>query len=119
MREEDEILLIEDDEDKAAIIMSILRQHLPGTIRHIYDGRAALDFLFSIDCRRTKLILLDLILPNVDGVEILRKIKSDPVLAQIPVMILSTSSQTEAYVEALGLHPDGYVHKPGRLQNCA
>ena len=119
MSENDVILLIEDDEDKASIIMSILRQHLPGKIRHIYDGQAALDFLMSEESRHTKLILLDLILPSVDGVEILRQIKADPVKSQIPVIILSASSQTEAYVEALGLHPDGYVHKPGRLKNCA
>jgi DNA-binding response OmpR family regulator len=119
MSEDDVIMLVEDDEDKAAIIMSILRQHLPGKVRHFYDGQVALDFLMSDESRTTKLILLDLILPTLDGVEILRRIKAHPVKSQIPVIILSASSQTEAYVEALGLHPDGYVNKPGRLKNCA
>jgi DNA-binding response OmpR family regulator len=119
MKPEDIILLIEDDEDKAEIIISILRQHLPGTIRHIDDGKVALDFLFSEESRHTKLILLDLILPNIDGIEILKRIKAHPAKASIPVIILSASSQTEQYVEALGLHPDAYVNKPGRLKNCA
>lgn len=112
-------MLIEDDDDKAGIIISILRQHLPGRIRHIEDGQAAMDFLFSEDSRSTKLILLDLVLPKVDGIEILRSIKQDPVRSKIPVIILTSSSETEAYVDSLGLHPDGYAHKPTRMRNCA
>jgi two-component system, response regulator len=119
MNEGDEILLIEDDEDKAEIIISILRKNLPGRIRHIEDGQAAMDFLFSEESRATKLILLDLILPNVDGIEILKRIKADPKRSQIPVIILTTSSQTQSYVDSLGLQPDGYVNKPTRLKNCA
>lgn len=119
MKEEDEILLIEDDEEKAQLIMSILKQHLPGNIRHIEDGQHALDFLMSDESFHTKLILLDLILPTVDGTEILRIIKAHPTKCLIPVIILTTSSQTQDYVDSLGLHPDGYVNKPCRLRNCA
>jgi two-component system, response regulator len=119
MHEDDVILLIEDDEDKARMIISILRQHLGGQIRHIADGQVAVDFLFSEDSTSTTLVLLDLVLPKVDGIEILRRIKADPLKSLIPVIILTTSSQTEAYVDSLGLHPDGYVHKPGVLRDCA
>jgi two-component system response regulator len=119
MNEDDAIVLIEDDEDKAELLMQILKQHLPGRIHHIDDGEVALNFLFSEDSRNVKLILLDLILPNVDGVEILRRIKADPVRSLIPVIILTSSSNTQDYIEALGLHPDGYAHKPGRGRNFA
>jgi two-component system response regulator len=119
MSEDDEILLIEDDEDKAEILISLLKQHLPAKIRHIVDGENAMNYLLSYESRNTKLILLDLILPRLDGVEILRRIKADPIRSSIPVIILSSSSKTQDYVEALGLHPDGYAQKPGRLKNCA
>lgn len=119
MEAEDEIVLIEDDEDKAALIMAILRKHLDAGIHHFDDGQAAVDFLFSVECKRIRLILLDLILPNVDGIEILKRIKADPERSQIPVVILTTSSQTQSYVEELGLKPDGYIHKPSQLRDCA
>jgi two-component system, response regulator len=117
MKEEDVILLIEDDEEKAELIIHILKQHLPGQIRHVDDGQKAINFLFSEESNTTKLILLDLILPKVDGIEILKRIKADPVKSRIPVIILTASSETQAYVSSLGLQPDGYVHKP--LKNCA
>jgi two-component system response regulator len=119
MAEDDEIVLIEDDEDKAEILLSILRQHLPGRIHHIDDGQEAMNFLFSEESRNTKLILLDLILPNVDGIEILKRIKADPVRSLIPVIILTSSSNTQEYITSLGLKPDGFAHKPGRMRNCA
>ncbi|HYC87551.1 MAG TPA: response regulator [Chryseosolibacter sp.] len=119
MNEEDVILLIEDDEDKAELIKSILRQHLRGQIRHIEDGEAAMNFLFSHESSSTKLILLDLILPKVDGLEILKRIKADPVKKLIPVIILTLSSNTQSYIESLGLQPDGYAHKPISLRDCA
>jgi two-component system response regulator len=119
MKEGDEIVLIEDNEDKAQIMISILRQNLTNNIRHFDDGASALSYLLSYESRNTKLILLDLILPNVDGIEILKCIKNDPVKSLIPVLILTTSSQTQAYVTSLGLKPDGFIHKPNTLQNCA
>jgi CheY-like chemotaxis protein len=119
MLEGDDIVLIEDDEDKATLIISILRKHLDASIHHFDDGRAAMDFLFSDEGKNIRLILLDLILPNVDGIEILKRIKADPCRSQIPVIILTTSSQTQIYVESLGLQPDGYIHKPNQLRYCA
>jgi len=118
MNEEDEIVLIEDDEDKAEVLMGILRKHLPARIVHIDDGKEAMRYLFSDESNHTKLILLDLILPNIDGVEIFKSLKADPVKCMIPIIILTSSSQTQEYIESLGLHPDGFAHKPG-LKNCA
>lgn len=115
----DDIVLIEDDEDKATLIISILRKHLDANIHHFDDGQAAVDFLFSEEGKNTRLVLLDLILPKVDGTEILKRIKADPYRSQIPVIILTTSSQTQNYVEGLGLQPDGYISKPNQLRHCA
>jgi two-component system, response regulator len=118
MREGEEIVLIEDDEDKAEILIGILKKNLPARIIHIDDGKEALRYLFSEESKNTRLILLDLILPNIDGVEIFKCLKADPIKSLIPVIILTSSSQTEEYIQSLGLHPDGYAHKPG-LRNCA
>jgi two-component system response regulator len=119
MKEGEEIVVIEDDEDKAQIIISILRQNLTNNIRYFEDGELALSFLLSEESRNTRLILLDLILPKVDGIEILKRLKAHPVKCLIPVMILTSSSQTQLYITSLGLTPDGYIHKPNSLKNCA
>lgn len=119
MNQDDEIVLIEDDEDKAEILISILKQHLPGRIRHIDDGEHAMNYLFSEESKNARLILLDLILPKVDGIEILKRLKADPVKCLIPVIVLTCSANTQDYIDSLGLHPDGYAHKPGRMKNCA
>jgi two-component system, response regulator len=119
MTDAEEIVLIEDDEDKAEIIISILRKNLKARIIHFEDGQSAMDFLFSEEGKSIRLILLDLILPKVDGIEILKRIKADEVRSKIPVIILTTSTQTQLYVEGLGLHPDGYINKPTNLRNCA
>jgi two-component system response regulator len=119
MEDGDEIVLIEDDEDKAQIMITILKQNLTKNIRHFDDGQRALEYLLSFESIHTKLILLDLILPKVDGIEILRRIKEHPVKSLIPVMILTTSSQTQPYVNSLGLKPDGFIHKPNNLRHCA
>jgi two-component system response regulator len=119
MKEGDEIVLIEDDEDKAQAMINIIRHDLTTNIRHFEDGESALLYLLSPESQNTKLILLDLILPKVDGIEILKRLKEHPVKSLIPVMILTTSSQTESYVTSLGLKPDGFIHKPNNLRNCA
>jgi len=107
-----EILLIEDDADDAELTIHALKKHhLANPIVHIDDGEKALDFLFSHRQKPT-LILLDLKMPRVDGIEILRKLKSDPEKRDIPVVALLSSKDGKRYVESFHLNADAYMIKP-------
>lgn len=107
-----EILLIEDDADDAELTIHALKKHhLANPIVHIDDGEKALDVLFS-NRQKPALILLDLKMPRVDGIEILRKLKSDPERSDIPVVALISSKDGRRYVESFHLKADAYMIKP-------
>ena len=107
-----EILLIEDDADDAELTIHALKKHhLANPIVHIDDGEKALDFLFS-NRQKPTLILLDLKMPRVDGIEILRKLKGDPEKKSIPVVVLISSKEGKNYVESFQLKADAYMVKP-------
>jgi chemotaxis family two-component system response regulator Rcp1 len=113
------ILLIEDSRADAKIIERALRE---GDVSHrltvIPDGRHALDYLFSVrdesgpDDREPDLILLDLNLPGIDGCQVLTKIKSDPFLRMIPVVILTTSDREEDIRQTYQAGANTYISKP-------
>jgi two-component system, response regulator len=108
-----EILLIEDDPEDAELTIHALRKHnLANDLHHIDDGEKALEFLFSPEDNIPKLILLDLRMPRVDGVTILRKLKSDPVRKEIPVIAMISSKEGRSYLESFQLKADGYIVKP-------
>ena len=122
-RSEFHILLIEDSQPDAKIIERALRE---GGVFHrltvIPDGKHALDYLYrlrdespSAD-REPDLILLDLNLPGMDGCQVLTRIKSDPVLRMIPVVILTTSAAEEDVLRSYDLHANCYVTKPVDLE---
>ena len=80
---------------------------------HLRDGEAALNFLFANGSNNIpRLILLDLKMPKVDGIEVLRKIKKDEQKRLIPVVILSSSKQERDVIESYKLGVNGYVVKP-------
>lgn len=107
-----EIFLIEDDADDAELTIHALKKHhLANPIVHIDDGEKALDLLFG-DRKRPTLILLDLKMPRVDGIEILRKLKNDPEKKAIPVIVLISSKEGRDYVESFKLKADAYMIKP-------
>lgn len=88
-------------------------------IRHVGDGQAALDYLYHQGeysdpgaNPKPHLILLDLRLPKVDGLEVLRRIKGDPVLGAIPVVVLTTSSAESDIARAYDNHASSYLIKP-------
>jgi two-component system, chemotaxis family, response regulator Rcp1 len=113
------ILLIEDSRADAKLIERALRE---GEVSHrlsvIPDGRHALDYLFSLrddavqPDRQPDLILLDLNLPGLDGCQVLRTIKSDPMLRLIPVVILTTSNRDEDILETYLAGANTYIPKP-------
>ena len=107
-----EILLIEDDADDAELTIHALKKyHLANPILHIDDGEKALEYLFGPE-HPPSLILLDLKMPRVDGIQILRKLKDDPEKKQIPVVALISSKEGKSYLESFDLKADAYMIKP-------
>ncbi len=115
-----EILLVEDNPDDVELaIHALRREQLINDITVARDGEEALDFIF---CRGQyahrspqqppRLILLDLKLPKVDGLEVLRVIKSDPRSKAIPVVVMTSSSEERDLVESYKLGVNVYVQKP-------
>lgn len=115
-----EILLVEDNNDDVELTLHALRkENLANHIHVARDGEEALEFLFcngvhadrSFD-RPPRLILLDLKLPKIDGMEVLRKLKSDPRTQTIPVVILTSSKEERDLVQGYGLGANSYIQKP-------
>lgn len=112
-----EVLLVEDDPGDELITREAFEDNKIGNTLHVaHDGLEALDFLYQrgehADKPRPDLILLDLNLPKYDGRQVLEKIKSDPELRAIPVVILTTSSAEEDILRSYKLFANAYVTKP-------
>ena len=115
-----EILLVEDNPYEAELTLRNLKKyHLANKLLHIDDGAEALDFIFSEGkyeangvVQTPKLILLDLKLPKVDGLEILRRIKADPATKMIPVVVLTSSNEEKDIIESYKLGVNSYIVKP-------
>jgi CheY-like chemotaxis protein len=111
------ILLVEDDAAHAEIVRRNLEQsRLANHLIHVGDGQEALDYLHRTDkypdAVRPGLVLLDLRLPKVDGLEVLREIKQDADLASIPVVVLTTSAAEFDVAQAYAHRANSYVVKP-------
>lgn len=114
------ILLIEDNPDHAELIKRGFQDHrIANKIYHVSDGEAALDYLFHrgdyADPKKSPsphIILLDLRLPKIDGLEVLKEIKSDKNLRSIPVVVLTTSEAEKDMVIAYYNHANSYLVKP-------
>lgn len=113
IQREIEILLVEDDADDAELTIHTLKKHnLVNTLLHLDEGEKALDYLYSADSTLPKLILLDLRMPKVDGIQILKTLKSDQEKKDIPVVVLVSSKEGKNYVESFALKADSYITKP-------
>jgi CheY-like chemotaxis protein len=113
------ILLVEDDQAHAEIVRRNLEDfRVANHLEHVSDGQAALDYLFgegdwsTVPAPRPHVILLDLRLPKVDGLEVLRTIKADKQLNSIPVVVLTTSDAEADMVRAYESHVNSYLVKP-------
>jgi len=114
-----EVLLVEDSpEDRELALLSFQRNHLANNIQIARDGEEALDILFNrgehANARpsRPKVILLDIKLPKVDGLEVLRAIKADERTKMIPVVVMTSSAEQKDMVESYRLGVNSYVQKP-------
>ncbi|HEY9008904.1 response regulator [Ohtaekwangia sp.] len=109
-----EILLVEDNPDDAELAIRALKKHnLANNLLHLQDGEEALNFIFSSDVNSMpKIILLDIKMPKVDGIEVLRKIKSDEQRKIIPVVVLTSSKEERDIIETYKLGVNAYIVKP-------
>ncbi len=109
-----EILLIEDNQEDAELTIRALKKYnLANNLLHLQDGEEALNFLFSSNINTIpKIILLDIKMPKVDGIEVLRKIKSDPYRKIIPVVVLTSSKEERDIIESYKLGVNAYIVKP-------
>lgn len=113
------VMLVEDNLDHAELVMRTLADHrVANRIIHFTDGQSALDYLFrrgeyaDPPGARPHVILLDLRLPRVDGIQVLQAIKESPELRQIPVVVLTTSETEKDIARAYYNHANSYLVKP-------
>ena len=120
MAVEKSILLVEDNPDDVELNLRALRKHnITNQIVVMRDGAEALDYLFGTggfqgrDTTRTPtLILLDLKLPKIGGLEVLKRLRSDPRTRLIPVVVLTSSAEEKDIIESYSLGCNSYVRKP-------
>lgn len=115
-----EILLVEDNPHDAEMAMRALRKNnLSNRIVHVGDGAEALDFIYGRGAyagrdtlAQPRIILLDLKLPKVDGLEVLREVKGNPTTMMIPVVVLTSSLEEKDMIESYKLGVNSYIVKP-------
>ncbi|MGE5462177.1 MAG: response regulator [Syntrophothermus sp.] len=114
------ILLVEDNADDEALTLRALNKNkIANQINVVRDGAEALDFLFGTGVHanrdpneKPQVILLDLKLPKVDGLEVLRRLRSDPRTQMLPVVVLTSSKEEQDMIKAYSLGVNSYVRKP-------
>jgi CheY-like chemotaxis protein len=113
MDEQVEILLVEDSPADAEMTMRALRRNnLVNRLHWVKDGAEALDYLFASERLKPKLVLLDLKMPKVDGIEVLRRLKADPATRVLPVVVMTSSNEERDVVESYRLGANSYIVKP-------
>lgn len=122
-----EILIVEDNLDDAELtIRALKKSHLANHVTHLVDGAEALDFLFGMGSYEgrnilnvPKVILLDLKMPKVNGLEVLTRIKAEPHTKVIPVVILTSSAEDPDVKKAYDLGANSYIVKPVEFHDFA
>lgn len=114
------ILLVEDNPDDEALTLRALKKHnIQNKVVVARDGLAALDYLFARgehaerdDCDLPQLVLLDLKLPKVEGLEVLRQLREAPNTRRLPVVVLTSSKEESDILRGYNLGANSYVRKP-------
>ena len=115
-----EILLVEDNPDDVELTLHAFRKHnLANRVHIVRDGAEAVDFLFRTGAYKDRhiednphVVLLDLKLPKVDGLEVLRRMKEEPRTRMIPVVVLTSSREERDIMESYQLGVNSYIVKP-------
>jgi two-component system response regulator len=118
-----EILLAEDDAADAELTMRALRRNnLVNKIHWVKDGEQALEYMFCTGAyaerepRAPKLVLLDLKMPKVDGIEVLRRLKADPATQAVPIVVMTSSDEEQDVVASYRLGVNSYIVKPVQFE---
>ncbi|MCL5280194.1 MAG: response regulator [Planctomycetes bacterium] len=120
-----EIVVVEDNPNDAELILRVFRKHnMANQIVLLQDGAETLDFFFPRDgaappSAALRVVLLDLKLPTVDGIEVLRRLKSDGRTWSIPVVVVTSSSEDRDIKDAYALGVNSYVTKPIKFDEFA
>jgi len=120
MNTELKMLLVEDNlQDAELTIRALKKRNLANHTIHVQDGQAALDYMFGVGAYagrdvqyQPKVVLLDLKLPKMDGLEVLRRIRADPRTKRVPVVMLTSSREDQDVIEAYQLGANSYIVKP-------
>ncbi|HKB44317.1 MAG TPA: response regulator [Chitinophagaceae bacterium] len=123
-----EVLLVEDNVADAELTIRELKKHnMANNLVHLKNGEEALDFIFATgkytgkrDLQYSpKIILLDIQMPKVNGIEVLQKIKTDPRTRAIPVVVLTSSKESPDVQKCYGLGANSYIVKPVNFESFA
>lgn len=107
------ILLVEDDQVDAMTVRRALKElHVTNRLEHVENGEDGLSFLYNKTTGHPCLILLDLNMPVMNGIEFLQAVKADPDLKCIPIVVLTTSDEQKDKLESFKLGVAGYMRKP-------
>jgi CheY-like chemotaxis protein len=114
------ILLVEDDPDHELLtIRALKKSNIANDIRVARDGEEALGLLFGVDAIRPQVVLLDLKLPKIDGLEVLRRIRQNDGTRLLPVVVLTSSDEERDVVRSYQLGVNSYIRKPVNFTDFA
>ena len=125
IHQEVEVLIVEDNDEDAELAIRALKKHrLANNVVHLSDGEQALDFIFGrgnylgrVISQLPKVLLLDIKMPKVSGLQVLQAVKSDPQMKVIPVVILTSSEEDPDIRKAYELGANSYIVKPVEFDN--
>lgn len=124
MNNEVEILLVEDNmEDAELTIYSLKKINLANNLHHVLDGSEALEFIFAqgqyserAGQKKPKVILLDIKMPKIDGIQVLKQLKSNIATKAIPVVIMTSSKEEQDVITSYNLGVNSYIVKPINIE---